>query len=169
MSTRVASRLESLSNVALIVACIAFVVVLVHREWPSPRLGSAHSLQGATVNLAALTPTRSKRNLVLFISETCHFCEKEMPFYRTLRQKLPSDVSVIAVFPQNQPAPAKFLAAHAVRVDHIASSDSLGAIGVVATPTLLLVDGRGKVEHAWVGAQPDAQHRQIVASVARDF
>lgn len=169
MTSRIPSRLESVSNVAVIVACIAFVVVLAHREWPSPQPGSAASLQGATIHLASLAGVPTKRSFVMFISETCHFCEQEMPFYRTLRERLPSDTSLIAVFPSKQQAPARFLAEHFVKVDHVVSSDALMKFGVTATPTLLLVDGSGKVMRAWVGAQSDSQHNAIVATVARDM
>lgn len=168
MSTRTTSRLESLSNLAVIIAALALLVVLARREWPGPQPGSAASLQGATIQLASLTHAPSKRNFILFVSEMCHFCEQEMPFYRSLRDKLPSRASLIAVFPTGQPAPEGFLAARQVKVDHVVSSDILGSAGVIATPTLLLVDERGTVKRAWVGAQSDRQHTEIVESIVRD-
>ncbi len=168
MSAHVTSKLESASNVAVTIAAMALVAVLARREWPNPQPGSAASLQGATLNLASLTTAPAKRNLIMFVSETCPFCEKEMPFYRSLRGKLPIDASLIAVFPMNQRAPTRFLAMHSVKVDHVVSSDSLIGIGVTRTPTLLLVDDHGRVKRAWVGAQSDAEHRDILASVARE-
>jgi peroxiredoxin len=169
MSTSRVSRLEAASNIAVIIASVILVAVLVRHEWPGSPPGSPKALEGATVNLGPLTNAPVKRNLVLFISENCHFCEQEMPFYRTLRDKLPSRVSLVAVFPQHEPEPERFLAARSIKVDHVASSDSLSQIGVTGTPTLLLVDERGKVKHVWLGAQPDAQHEEIVASIARDL
>ena len=91
-----------------------------------------------------------------------------MPFYRSLRAKLAPQASLIAVFPANQSTPQGFLAARAVRVDRVVSSDSLRIVGVVATPTLLLVDEHGEVKRAWVGAQPEAKHREVLESVFQD-
>ena len=168
MSVRTTSRLESVSNIAVIVAAIALCAALVRNQFfTAQESGSPKSLQGATIDLASLTSSPSKRNLVLFISETCHFCEQEMPFYRTLREKLPSQASLLAVFPPQEPEPEKFLAAKAVKVDHVTSSLALAEIGVRGTPTLLLLDEHGKVERAWVGAQPPSVHDEIVASVSR--
>jgi thiol-disulfide isomerase/thioredoxin len=165
-----------LSNVAVIVAAIAFVIVLVRHEWPGnaapPAMATAESLQGTTVNLASITPSPAKKNLVLFISETCHFCEQEMPFYRTLREKLPGQASFVAVFPPQEPEPAKFLEGKAVKVDHVAAPAALTAltsIGVRGTPTLLLVDEHGKVEKAWIGAQPAGKHEEILQTVERSL
>lgn len=169
MSPRTASTLESLSNVAVIIAAVALVVVLARREWPSPQPGSVATLQGATINLASLTNAPAKRNFIMFVSEACHFCEQEMPFYRSLRDKLPNRASLIAVFPTGQPAPEGFLAERRVKVDRVVSSDTLSSAGVIATPTLLLVDERGKVRRAWIGAQTDSQHTEIVDSVVRDL
>lgn len=168
MFKRTASKLEILSNVAVIIAAVAFVVVLIHREWPSPQPGTSAWLQGKTVSLTSLAHSPAKDDLVMFISEECPFCRREMPFYRTLRQRLPKDVSLIAVFPAHQPAPGKFLAAQSVTVDRVVSSDSLVQIGVTKTPTLLLVNSHGKVMQAWVGAQPAAQHRKMLSTIERD-
>jgi len=144
--------------------------VLVRHEWFSPAGPNEQpQLEGSKIDLAAITTAPAKRNLVLFISETCYFCEQEMPFYRTLREKLPSQASLVAVFPPQEPEPAKFLAGKDVKVDHVASTLALASIGVRGTPTLLLVDEKGKVERAWVGAQQPAIHDEIVASVSRNL
>ena len=170
MSVRTTSKLESVSNIAVIIAAIALCAVLVRNQFFTPQeSGSPKSLQGATIDLASLTSSPSRRNLVMFISETCHFCEQEMPFYRTLREKLPSQASLLAVFPPQEPDPDKFLAAKAVKVDHVSGSTALAEIGVRGTPTLLLVDDRGKVVRAWVGAQPAEEHAKIVESVKQSL
>ena len=40
-------------------------------------------------------------------------------------------------------------------------SAPLNATGVSATPTLLLVDGHGKVEKAWIGKLDDVGQKQV--------
>src|SRR5687767_3639513 len=113
MATR--SKLESLSNIAVIVAAVALCVVLVRNQWPSDQPGSPASLEGSTINLASLTTSPAKKNLVLVVSQTCHFCEQEMPFYRSLGElKLDGKASLIVVFPPHEQEPAKFLAARSV-------------------------------------------------------
>jgi hypothetical protein len=121
MATR--SKLESLSNIAVIVAAVALCVVLVRNQWPSEQPGSPQALEGSTIDLASLTSAPAKKNLVMVVSQTCHFCEQEMPFYRSLGElKLDGKASLIVVFPPQEKEPAKFLAARSVRADHVVNS-----------------------------------------------
>jgi hypothetical protein len=163
MATR--SRLESLSNIAVIVAAVALCVVLVRSQWPSDQSGSPQALEGSTIDIAALTSAPAKRNLVMVLSQTCHFCEKEMPFYRSLGElKLDGKAALVAVFPPNEPEPAKFLAARSVRADHVVNSP-LAGLQIRGTPTLLLVDANGKIERAWVGALAPDGHKEVLESL----
>lgn len=163
MATR--SKLESLSNIAVIVAAVALCVVLVRNQWPAQQPGGPQSLEGGTIRIASLASMPAKKNLVMVISQTCHFCEKEMPFYRSLGElDLEGKASLVVVFPPNEPEPAKFLAARSVRADHVVNSP-LSGLQIRGTPTLLLVDEKGKVERAWVGALPEDKHREVIESL----
>jgi thioredoxin-related protein len=159
------SKLEALSNIAVIVAAVALCVVLVRNQWPSAQPGSPAALEGSTINIASLISAPAKRNLVMVLSQTCHFCEKEMPFYRSLGElDLAGKASLVVVFPPNEPEPAKFLAARSVRADHVVNSP-LSGLQIPGTPTLLLVDAKGKVERAWVGALPPDKHKEVLESL----
>ena len=139
MSSRFTRLLESASNVAVVVVAVVLVVVLVRHEFPATPPDPTKALQGRTINLAALTSAPSKRNLVLAISQTCHFCEREMPFYRRLGNEAQGRAPLLVVFPAGEPAPEKFLAERSVRSDRTVSA-SFVELGLRATPTLLLVD-----------------------------
>lgn len=167
MSSPLTRKLEILSNVAVVVAAIALCVVLVRREWfPPPQPGSPESLQGSIINIAALTPEPAERNLVLVLSQTCRFCEQEMPFYQSLSEQLRGHASLLALFPPGEKEPEKYLASRSVHVDRVVSGSYM-ELGVRGTPTLLLVDARGKIKRAWVGALAPEQHKDVIESVLK--
>lgn len=73
-------------------------------------------------------------------------------------------MDVFAVLPQAQSEASRYLADAGLPSVQVVSAD-LGSIGVYATPTLLLVDGTGKVKFAWIGKQDDAGEGKILATL----
>jgi thioredoxin-related protein len=159
--------LESGSNIAVIVAAIVLTVTLVRHggfiQQPA-RPDPVAQLQGKTLDVAALSIPDAERHLVLAISETCHYCEREMPFYKTLAGQLKGHAALAVVFPENEPDPAKFLADRSVQADRVTSA-SFQKLGVIATPTLMLVDKSGRISRVWVGALSGHKHEEVVESV----
>jgi thioredoxin-related protein len=161
-----APRLETISNIAVITAALLLGVVLVRREFfPPSEPSSARQLQGTTIQAAYLGTSATPRKLILAISETCRFCEQEMPFYKQL-SALQSELefSLLAIFPKNEPVPERFLSERAVSVNEVLSAD-FAHLGVKGTPTILLLDARGRVLRAWVGALSSLQHEEVVAAL----
>lgn len=172
MSSTLTRKLEDLSNIAVVVAAIVVCVVLVRNQLHSSQLrpnplGSPSSLEGKTIDLAAITAVPAERNVLLVISQTCHFCEEEMPFYRDIGEAaVQVSARVYAVFPPGQAEPDKFLSARSVRTDGVVIH-AFDKLGVRGTPTLLVVDDRGKIERAWVGALNLAQEKEVLQVVRR--
>jgi hypothetical protein len=171
VSSTFTRKLENLSNIAVVVAAIVVCVVLVRNqlhpnEQPNP-LGSPSSFEGKTIDLAGITAAPAERNVLLALSQTCHFCEEEMPFYRHVSEAAAqASAQVHAVFPPGQAEPEKFLSARSVRTDSVVTH-AFEKLGVRGTPTLLVVDAHGKIERAWVGALSPAQEKEVLQVLQR--
>ncbi len=135
-------RLDLMTNIAVIVTSVALLGFM-GNSWyeshhaPQSRVVRAQDLVGRTVQLPGVDFTRKGKTLLIAISSTCHFCQESQPFYRQLANAPGVTANLVAVLPTPQ------------------------RDGVNSTPTLLLVDGRGKVEKAWIGKLDDAGQKQV--------
>jgi hypothetical protein len=165
VSSTFTRKLEVLSNLAVVVAAAAVCLVVGRQYVTGAPSGTPETFRGRTVNLASITSSPSSRNVVLALSQSCHFCQDEMPFYHTLGEAARgTKTHVYAVFPPAETGSDTYLASRSVRVDGVAS-ERLDALGVRGTPTVLVVDAKGKIARAWVGALNDAQKQEVLQTV----
>jgi hypothetical protein len=105
--------------------------------------------------------------LVLALRAGCHFCEESMPFYRRLSdlsRNHQTATALLAIFPDKQATVEEIVKKN--RLDIQFSPDvSLQSLNVTGTPTLLLVDSRGKVNKAWVGALSQAREDEVLKAI----
>jgi hypothetical protein len=127
---------------------------------PQPRMAQSVMLVGSTVQLPGVDFTRKDKTLLIAISDTCHFCKESQPFYRKLAETPNSTANLVAVLPMPQPDADNYVRA-TISSSLQAVSSPLAAIDVDRTPTLLLVDRKGKVIKAWVGKLDDAGQKQV--------
>jgi hypothetical protein len=71
------------------------------------------------------------------------------------------------VLPQSQPEATKFLRDAGVEADQVVSA-SLESIGVRGTPTVMLLDGNGKIQKAWVGRLDEKRKKELLQDVLPD-
>jgi hypothetical protein len=88
-----------------------------------------------------------------------------MPFYRDLLPKVKGKINVIAVLPQSKPEAEAYLTKEGLVPGVQTASASLASIGVLGTPTLLLLDSSGKVKASWVGELPEAAQRDLLSKL----
>lgn len=177
----VSGKLEIAANSAtiLVAALLSAVLIKVYfflpptspRNSPNPQLAAG---QQATTEVkvgdslkGVLSDTdwrKNGRTLILAISTQCHFCKDSSPFYRTLAAQAGNHVKIIAVLPQPAEAAEKYLQGEGVRVDQVEQL-TLGRIGVIGTPTLILADAAGVVRNVWVGELQPAQQSQVLAAL----
>jgi hypothetical protein len=151
------------ANVAVIVTSIGLLAFLGnswHEGRRVPHSTRARILIGSTVHLDGVDFTRKDKTLLIAISSTCHFCEESQPFYRQLATMPSVATNLVAVLPMPL-RDAEDYVHTSISPSLRATSASLGSIGVSSTPTLLLVDGQGKVEQVWVGKLDDAGQKQV--------
>ena len=107
------------------------------------------------------------KTLLLVIRKGCHFCEDSLPFYRELLQAErngDSKVFLISVLPDGEIDATHMLQDAQLDVPVVASFP-LQQLHISATPTVVLVDRNGRVEHAWVGEQQAAGRKAILAAI----
>jgi hypothetical protein len=164
------SALDTLANIAIIIACVALVAMVARNMFfqpkPAPPPGAA--AKGETLKaLQAVLPAGSERTLVAAVAPGCHFCDESFPFYKTLieqRNEKGSQVKFIAAVPgedQKEPETAKLTGA-GVTPDQMVAID-FNTIKVPGTPTLLLVDAKGKVLDVWVGKLDASGEKEVLA------
>jgi len=159
--------IERIANLAILVAVGVFILVVVRghllqRSVPPPSLSSAKI--GSTLNLPGVQFPSQRDSLLLAISATCHFCRDSIPFYKKLAAQLEGKVDVIAVLPQSQAEAESFIRDAGLNGVRVVSAP-LNTIGVLGTPTLLLVDSKGTVKSTWVGALNETRQQQLIGTV----
>jgi thioredoxin-related protein len=110
-----------------------------------------------------------QKTLVLAIRKGCHFCEESLPFYKRLEDLENTNslhAHVLAVMPDNQDSGSAALQSGGVAVEGI-FSQPLNSIQVTGTPTLLLLDAKGRVERAWIGQLTPQGEEDLIAAVEK--
>ena len=156
-------RLDLIANIAVIVTSVALLGFLGNSWYEShyaPQPPQAGALIGTTVHLSGVDFAQQGKTLLIAISTTCHFCRDSEPFYRQLAKAGNFKTHLVAVLPQPQSDAESYVHSSIAPSLQVVSA-SLDTMGVSGTPTLLLVDGHGKVEKAWVGKLDDAGQKQV--------
>jgi thiol-disulfide isomerase/thioredoxin len=146
-------KIELIANVAIIVVAIMLGVVLVKRYLSpaAPQEAGPAAPVGAKLQLAGVEWAKSNQTVVLGLQEGCHFCSESAPFYQRLAAEAARrNVPVVAVLPQPVEVGRRYLDSLHVPLGDVRQA-TLGSLGVQATPTLMLVNGEGKVTEGWVG------------------
>jgi len=159
-------RLEIAVNIAILCALIMVAALAAQRLWNGNDYarGSGPKI-GAKVALSSVDWSKSDRNLVLALSTTCRFCSESAGFYKRLLTDAPNPgVHVVAVLPQAPAASRAYLDGLGVSVPEVLQSP-LDSVDVTGTPTLLLVDAKGKIRQAWVGKLGPEREAQVIASL----
>lgn len=147
---RVSEWVVNVGSLALLVY-IAFVLVNPHRNAFRPPARRVALKPGQTIPLAGIDWGKSHHTLVFALQTGCHFCAASAPFYTELLKKQQgSSWQAVAVLPQPVDKSMAYMRTEGYSVPVVRQMD-LAAIGVSGTPTLLLVDRKGKLAKEWVG------------------
>jgi hypothetical protein len=162
-------KLEVVTNfVVIILACVIGYYFWQARRTPQNPQPDSVKLGDQLPSLAAYNWNGHDRTLILALRNGCHYCEASMPFYRKLAELEKSnqiDAHLVAVFPDDPPAVRQLLETQQFAVEAFPGID-LSQAKVHVTPTLLLVDRRGRVSKAWIGQLPAAGEADVIASLS---
>ena len=167
MASKFTRTIEVTTNIAIIVVAILLGVVLVKNyllSGPKPDASAPPTVPtGTQLSLEGVDWGAKKRTLLMVLSDSCRFCTESAEFYKKLAQERAKhdDVRIIAVLPQDVSAGQAYLNKLGVSVDEVRQSP-LDAVGVKATPTLILVDDKGVVTASWVGKLPPDKESEVL-------
>lgn len=159
---------EVAANLAIVVVAILLAVFLVKNYLlPGSNQGAAPASQerrvlqkGDGVVLSDVDWGKNGSTLLLVLSDSCHFCTQSAPFYQRL-VKEHGGATLLALFPQTADQGKAYLQKLGVEIADIRQV-SLEKLNVSGTPTLILVDGGGKVAEVWRGALPPQKEEEVI-------
>lgn len=118
-----------------------------------------------------------RHRLLLFFSPNCPYCEQQSPLWRDLLNNVDKDrFNVVGVVsdredPQSVAAYAEVAGYFKTRTRLpvlFFDNESLGSYKLTATPTTLLIDEDGRVEHAWVGKWDESRVLEVAEALRQD-
>ena len=122
---------------------------------------------GRTMPVENVDWKNNQRTLVLYLSTTCHYCNESSPFYKRLVEKFgdSTNLKLVAVLPDDTSVAKQHLNRLGVNIGDVYSSE-LDSIGVVGTPTLLLVNESGTISDMWRGKLTSAREIEVLNKLA---
>jgi hypothetical protein len=123
-------------------------------------------IAGTNVALPGFDWSGSNKTVVLALSSKCHFCSESAPFYQRLNDEMAQhrDARLIAVFPQEVGEAKQYLSALGVKIEDVRNA-TLNSIGVNGTPTLIIIDSKGRIEQSWVGKLSPEREAEVISRV----
>jgi len=115
-----------------------------------------------------------RERLLLFFSPNCPYCQQQSPLWRDVLDKIDSNrFTVVGIVSDREDK--RLVSAYAEGVGYfktktplplvVFDSESLGTYKLTATPTTLLIDEDGRVEHAWIGRWDETKAREVAAAL----
>jgi thioredoxin-related protein len=163
---------EITANIVLIIGGSLFCVFLVKnyvlkndgapRQNPSAK-SSRPSLVGNKLSAGDIEWTKSEGTLLVVLQKGCRFCDESAPFYQRLTKALSTKPTthIVAVFPGSQEENKQYLQDKKIDISDTKQL-SPASLGVVGTPTLLLVDNAGVVVDEWRGKLSVDEEEQVI-------
>ena len=115
-----------------------------------------------------------RQRLLLFFSPSCPYCEQQSPQWRDLLDKVDSNRFLVVGIVSDREDKSS-VSTHVEQAGYsrtktpltIAFFDNemLGSYKLTATPTTLLINEDGKVEHAWVGKWDENSAIEVAAAL----
>ena len=169
MLNKLRTATELLAQVSTIaIAIILAVAVIQYRKAPpqtkpTPPVSFAALRVGEQVSLVGVDWSKNERTLLMALSDQCHFCSASAPFYQRLTKEMSAQekITLIAVFPQPVNEARDYLNSLGISIADVRQS-SFDALGVMATPTLVLVNKEGIVINTWRGQLPPNKEDEVL-------
>lgn len=133
---------------------------------PTVATPSAYSPGSAIGSIDGIDFSTGRGTLLLFASSRCRYCTDSMPFYRKLATIPTSENQWRFVVVGREPAEILqgYVQSHALTSVKIISI-APGVVRVRATPTLILVDTRGRVVREWRGQLQPRQEEEVIGAI----
>jgi len=164
------SRLELLLHAALLMGALSFVL----GYWYLTNISNGSDNAGFEASEILHEIHAGDYHLILFVSPTCTFCDRSMPFYAALSNEvmginqLKPPMSLVAVMDVSEARDAQHHAflTHDVALDTLVAT-SLREVGVNLVPMIALVQGDGSTVRTWTGLLTEQEESEVLNEVLR--
>jgi len=162
---RMMNRLSVAATISLVLMVVATATYV---GWPrvagamgiKPSAPQPAYVAGQTFDAPSAWYADASHTLVIFARASCTACEKAQPFLKELVGAVGDKAAVVMAHPPGAPdEDADFARSLGIADDRIVIVGS--DLRVKSTPTLVLVDQRGTVMHAWEGVGPVENQAKI--------
>jgi len=165
------SILETASHVAVLLASVAIIAALswgYFAQHASIQLKSGLH-RGEVLSIPKIDLAASDRTLLIALSTTCRFCSSSTSFYNRLAQTVASTRSrtaIRAVFSEDRSLVDRFVQQNGIDPQIVTMEKfDVEALNVNSTPTLVLVDGKGRILDFWVGQLSKEGEQQVLSKI----
>ncbi len=152
-------------NAVRVLLVVALTVVVFRLGWSALAPLSSPASPAARVNLSQPAPVRERManaTLLMVLGTDCPYCEQNMLFYQALLStRRFGGFRAVAVFDEPVSLASEYLNARELAPDEIRQT-KLADIGALGTPTLTVLDERGRVRKSWPGLLSGDAQREIV-------
>ncbi len=153
------SSIGYVADALIIVVAVVFLWTQYSQHQARQQASALGPRVGSSIGEIGLRWTGTGANLVLLLSNKCHFCSESAPFYRRLIDSLGDRGYIAAIFPHDTEAGVAFLNQLGLKVSVVRGNVFLP--WPVRTPTVLLCDSRGTIVNVWPGKLSPAQETQV--------
>lgn len=168
MYRKLKERPEVAAYLIIITLCVMLGVFIGKTYLVGARSNAVTKLAGTKFPLADVDWQKSKRTLVLAFRTGCPYCSDSAEFYRRLSEQCRlQNVRLIAVAPDPVSESQQYLKELGVTVDEVRQSE-LPRLGIMRTPTLVLVDNGGIVSRMWLGELSPTNQQDVFKRLAGD-
>lgn len=164
---KITKKLELVANIAIILAASAILVVVVKNYFFEKKTSDSSDIAiGTTISIPNVDVSKKDQTLILALKKGCKYCTESAPFYQRLFKQIEEQgrTQLVVVSPNEQQDARSYL-------DGLGLSPSLivqlplNSIHVKGTPTLLLVDNKGKLTSQWVGKLSPNSEAEVLAKL----
>jgi hypothetical protein len=170
-------KLEKATYICLIAVSCASLGLLVEKHVKMAKLSltrslssngklplSRASLVGKQLPIAGVAWEDSSLNVVIALKSTCQYCVASLPLFRKIsaigRRRHPA-LPLVVVSPEEPDVTRDFLAKARITTNQVVQAD-LGRLGIVGTPSVLLLDAHGIIKVQLIGQLSEPQERRLV-------
>jgi len=170
MGASLRKRMEQILNIASLIFLVV-IGAMITKKFLSPGMNQQHAPSAVALpqmgGLGNFNWSAHHQTLVFALQTGCHFCAESVPFHQILvKYSRATDTGVLALFPNSQSqAKAVLEAEHLPFSDGEIKEANLGSLSISGTPTLLLVDNRGRTIRRWSGRLSPQQEHAVMEEV----
>ena len=160
-------RINFAANLTIVLILLLIGVVLInhyrHSGSSSAQNRDFRVAPGKTVSLPEVGWEDTEQTLLLVLDTKCPYCNMSASFYQQIVRETAEErqIRLIAVLPQSVDEGKQFLSDLNVQINEVRQA-GLNELGVKGTPTLILVNRKGKVMRSWAGKLPAQEEKEVL-------